>query len=44
METAKHLISNANGNKKEKLQSRFVFKLMNEGVSYSDAKKIVSRF
>ena len=44
METAKHLISNADGNKKEKLQSRFVFKLMNEGVSYSDAKKIVSRF
>ena len=44
METAKHLLANAEGNKKEKLQSRFIYKLMNEGITYSDAKKIICKF
>lgn len=45
MESAKHLLSKQfDATKKEKLQSRFVFKLMNEGVSFSDAKRIISKF
>jgi hypothetical protein len=44
METAKHLMSKAEGEKKDKLLSRYTFKLMNEGVSFSDAKRILSKF
>ena len=41
VETAKHLLSKVATNKKEKLQTRFIYKLMNEGVSYSRAKDII---
>lgn len=43
VETAKHLLSKVTTDKKEKLQTRFIYKLMNEGVSYSKAKEIITK-
>lgn len=41
VETAQRLLAKAPKEKKEKLQTRFIYKLMNEGYSYSKSKNII---